>query len=428
MARQAVLLIHGIGEQRPMDSLRAFVDAVWTTDTRLHHSHPDGTRFWSKPYDLSQNFDLRRLTTAENRAGLRTDFFELYWAHLMYGTRLGHVAAWVKTLLLRWPWTVPPHLRLAYWVLIALFVFGLLVVYLSMTAAREGKMLSVGITLLITIVVVPLFYKILANIIGDAARYLHVAPGNVQRRHEIRSAGVAVLKSLHEHGYDRIIVVGHSLGSVIGYDILNHAWTLYNTDTPRAPVPAYEALTDLEQLAMEAEDGHAAEGMTIHEAQRRYFNELKSNQVKWRITDFVTLGSPLAHAEILLAKNAENLKPKFADRELPRCLPALERARNDQFLRRFSYPLEAKQRVPHHAAVFGPTRWTNLYFPCRLLVWGDMIGGQLRPIFGSGVRDIAVRTRRWMGFFSHTFYWRADRDNHHVTALRSALDLLDERR
>jgi hypothetical protein len=411
-----------------MDSLRAFVAAVWTTDTHLHLNHPDAARFWSKPYDLGQNFELRRLTTAENRAGFRTDFFELYWAHLMYGTRIGHVVAWVKTLLLRWPWTVPPHLRLAYWVLIGLSAIGLIVVYQSMTAAREGRVLSVGITLLITLVVVPVFYKILANIIGDAARYLHIAPGNVQRRHEIRSAGVQVLKSLHEHGYDRIIVVGHSLGSVIGYDILNYAWALYNTDQPKAHAPAYDALTDLEKLAEAEMDGHSTDAVTIQMAQRRYFNELRSNEVSWRVTDFVTLGSPLAHAEILLAKDTDDLKPKFDDRELPRCLPALETKSGHAILRRFSYPLDKPQRLPHHAAVFGPTRWTNLYFPSRLLVWGDMIGGRLQPIFGSGVRDVAVRTGRWLGFFSHTLYWQPDGGpDQHVAALRTALDLLDER-
>ena len=66
-------------------------------------------------------------------------------------------------------------------------------------------------------------------------------------------------------------------------------------------------------------------------------------------------------------------------------------------LRRFSFPPDAVQRVPHHAAVFGPTRWTNLYFPSKLLLWGDLVGGELRSIFGPGVRDIPVSTRKWLG-------------------------------
>ena len=70
MAEQAVLFIHGIGEQRPMDTLRSFVGAVWTSDTSLHRDHPLGASCWSKPYELSQNFELRRLTTAENQGWL----------------------------------------------------------------------------------------------------------------------------------------------------------------------------------------------------------------------------------------------------------------------------------------------------------------------------------------------------------------------
>ncbi len=430
MASQAVLLIHGVGEQRPMESLRSFVDAVWTTDTSLHRSHPQAARVWSKPYQLSENFELRRLTTAENRAGLRTDFFELYWAHLMKGTKLGHVTAWAKTLLVRRPSTVPRHLRLAYWVLLILIACAVYLAYYSLVAKEGGATaLPAWASLALSLVVVPIAVGILANIVGDAARYLHVAPTNVQRRHEIRAAGIQVLKSLHEHGYDRIIVVGHSLGSVIGYDILYHAWTTYHSDAPQTTPPAYDALRQLEALTAEAEDDDTTDTARIQKAQRRYFNELKANQVRWRVTDFVTLGSPLAHAEILLARDAADLQPKFANRELARCPPVLERSQKaGQTLKLLSYAPAPGQLVPHHAAVFGPTRWTNLYFPSRLLVWGDLIGGRLRPVFGPGVLDTAVRTSRRWGFLGHTLYWTPDRGaNQHLAVLRAALDLLDAR-
>src|SRR5262245_47191859 len=113
--RQAVLLIHGIGEQRPMDTLRGFVDTVWSKDKGIHNPHatvPDAV--WSKPYELSEEFELRRLTTPDNRAHIRTDFFEFYWAHLMDGTQVGHVVAWARSLLLRSPGKVPGHLMLLY--------------------------------------------------------------------------------------------------------------------------------------------------------------------------------------------------------------------------------------------------------------------------------------------------------------------------
>jgi hypothetical protein len=51
---QAVLLIHGIGEQRPMDTFRGFVNAVWKTDTALHNqNNPLAVgRFWVSTEEL----------------------------------------------------------------------------------------------------------------------------------------------------------------------------------------------------------------------------------------------------------------------------------------------------------------------------------------------------------------------------------------
>lgn len=431
MPKQAVLLIHGIGEQAPMESLRAFVDAVWTKNTKVHLPHKNSANSWSKPYRLSKNFELRRLTTTQNRAGIRTDFFEFYWAHLMHGTKLTHVIAWAKSLLLRWPWTVPKHLQLAYWVLIVLLLFGVAMAYRSATASdAQATFLPVWASWLMSVIVLPAAFGILRNTVGDAARYLHVSPTNVQRRHEIRDAGVKIIKSLHDRGYQRIVVVGHSLGSVIGYDILYHSWMEYNAGAATSAQRSFEALTALEDIAVQLkEDPQSVTIATVQTAQRRYFNELKDNGVRWRVTDFVTLGSPLAHAQVLLARRDDELERKFVDREFPRCLPVLEeKTREGRTLKRFSYPLEMPQRTPHHAAVFGPTRWTNVYFPCRLIVWGDMVGGELRSIFGSGIADRRVRTSRRLGFLSHTLYWKPDnRGSAHVEALRDALDLLDEK-
>ena len=47
----------------------------------------------------------------------------------------------------------------------------------------------------------------------------------MEARNELRAEGLALLQALHEDGnYNRIIVVGHSLGSVIGFDLLRLAW------------------------------------------------------------------------------------------------------------------------------------------------------------------------------------------------------------
>lgn len=53
---------------------------------------------WSKPDAVSDSFELRRLTTPQNKGGARTDFIEFYWAHVMEGTSYGHIVAWLRTL------------------------------------------------------------------------------------------------------------------------------------------------------------------------------------------------------------------------------------------------------------------------------------------------------------------------------------------
>ena len=55
--RQAVVIIHGIGEQQPMSTLRRFVKAV------LKDPSADGLLFYSKPDRISDTLELRRLTS-----------------------------------------------------------------------------------------------------------------------------------------------------------------------------------------------------------------------------------------------------------------------------------------------------------------------------------------------------------------------------
>jgi hypothetical protein len=432
--RQAVVLIHGIGEQKPMNTLRGFVDAIWLHDTAIQNQYAAtnaGGVLWSKPDNVSDSFELRRLTTIANSAGIRTDFFEFYWQHLMQGTTYRHVVAWAVTLVCRWPSTVPRQLKLAYWLLWLLVAAGVAFALSGGVAWLAGQK-EPWRWLVGTVLVWPLMHIVVRSFIGDAARYLHVAPTNVQCRHEIRQAGVTLLNKLHERNYDRIIIAGHSLGSVIGYDILTHAWPTYNKAKPTSATISMNSLDALEDLAVKSDSVVD----DVQKAQRAYLNELVANGNAWRVTDFVTMGSPLAHAEILLARDRKALEIRQNDREFPTCLPAMENARvRGQDVRRFSYQLSrddpASYRAPNHAAVFAPTRWTNLYFPSSWIVRGDLIGGPLAGVMGSAVRDIKVTTSLWWGFLSHTLYWKGSRPEEapdHVQALRRAIDLIDSRK
>lgn len=463
MARsQAVVLIHGIGEQRPMDTLRRFVDAVWVRHRAIHHPEAAKhahTLMWSKPDRVSESFEVRKLTTPQSTGGTVTDFYEFYWAHLMEGTTYGHVLAWARSLLLRKPSTVPPQLKAAWWLLIVLIAAAAAFAgYALVTGAGSGRngepLLSPWLSALISVAILPVIGVVIKGVVGDAARYLHAAPANVQRRHEIRLAGVKLLKALHERGYDRIIVVGHSLGSVIGYDLLTHAWQDYHWKRPDGDgdrggadedgdgedAPSMVNLEAIEALARKYGSGAALDVDEVQKAQRKYLNELNANGNDWRVTDFITCGSPLAHAAVLMARDRDDLAAKQRDRELPRCLPVLETVtRQGQEVQRLAFEVNRRDprsyRVPHHAALFAATRWTNLFFPCRAIVRGDLIGGPLADVFGQAIRDIPVSTTLRGGFLSHTLYWSypagaaADAETPaHVAALRDVLDLVDKNR
>lgn len=396
MKKQAIVLIHGIGEQRPMNNLRAFVDTVWRDDPSVQHkdARRHGQVMWSKPDHISESFELRRITTIQSTADKRTEFFEMYWAHLMQGNRWHHVTAWVKLLLLRWPWTVPRQL-LGLWLLmlaIALIVpLAALVGYVWSDSEAPGHLAWLAPAAAAIVAIGS--SRLLVDRAGDAARYLNTAPPNIKCRHKIRTAGVQLLEELHNSGqYDRIVIVGHSLGSVIGYDMLTHYWARI-ARTPNGT--SRGALDDLNRLSVTNPGSQE-----FRRAQDAYRAELNSQGIRWFVSDFVTLGSPLTHAQLLLATDRDDLTRRKTDRELPTCPPVGEGGN-------IAYAdSETDPQTPNHAAVFGPTKWTNLYFPPRFLVHGDFIAGPIAPVLGSGVKDMPVRTSQRLGLFSHTLYWK----------------------
>jgi hypothetical protein len=370
--RQAVVIIHGIGNQRPMDTLRPFVDAVLSTN----ENNEDEPKYYSKPDSLSGSFELRRLQSREGRP--RTDYFELYWQHLMPTATWRRIVAWLKLLLSRSADDVPPTLRGLWrlsWVLAAAILILLsltIVTWLIPALASEQSWLDELASLPLGLAaILAVLQGVLLNYIGDAAIYLSPDPRNIEARHAIREAGVSVIERLHERHdsgrrYDRIVIVGHSLGSVIGYDVLTYAWTAFNAAHGTPKSPTHEALKEAEEAAQRlwdlekkpSQDKFTDAWETWQKASRRLWLEQRANLFPWLVTDFITLGSPLAHGLLLLARSQAEFRRKKAQFELPTCPPRLEQGRT------FSYPLHYNLDDGTPRTVLGPWAAPGILFRC----------------------------------------------------------------
>ena len=227
------MVIHGIGEQWPMETIAEFVQAVWETDPDVsRNGKPFPSETWSRPDVRTGSLELRRTTTRESTTtafprGVRSDFYELYWADLSAGSTWEQVEAWVMGLLFRNPKTaVPPD------------------------------------------------------------------------------------------------------------DLINYFWARRAAGRTFATgAEDFEALRRLEEAVARLDKQEAPETIAaFRRAQRTLSEHLRRRpkpetneaDTRWLITDLVTLGSPLTHAEFLLAKNVDELKVKIAQREFPTCPPVRE--------------------------------------------------------------------------------------------------------
>jgi len=322
---------------------------------------------------------------------------------------------------------------------------------------------------------------ILQPYLGDVARYLRNSPANVEGRRDIRRAAVNTLLSLHESGkYDRIIVVAHSLGSIVAYDMLRATFARMFREMPiddAKEFPEFKAINEgtltreewrhqsrvlvrkLYDMVMQMRDHEPAPPIGASAPTKRV----------WLVTDFVTLGSPLTHAHYLLCHGDKgpgsietqeeligDFRRRVHEREFPTCRP--KKHDDDKVL---TY-MRGDKHYFHHAALFGLTRWTNLYFKLEEVFWGDPIAGPVgsydtrirRPLkenpdnvdttlvdlFGPDVVDVEVSTQTDGGseFVTHTAYWSVDRkslpdrsyggpdpDPPHIRALKLAINLAD---
>jgi hypothetical protein len=331
-------------------------------------------------------------------------------------------------------WTTKPIKNLKLKLPLGLFILGAIILFVPTPVLTEARVwAAVG-----TAVVGYVTATVLVPYIGDIVQYVRATPGTVRAREAIRTRGLELLRKIHDKGeYDRIVLVGHSLGCFVAYDLLQLIWQ------ERGPSPknGWTGMTTAQRDALHKVDGHVRalnpldgsapsfDPTAYDDAQAELRVALAAGR-KWIISDFVTLGSPIAHSAFLTHDDGDAVAAGLAERMLSASPPRPDAPNNSMFY----YAGDDKNPWPHHAAVFCAVRWTNIFDHAPFPAFGDVVSGEIdRNQFGPGVRNEKVEIRRgsvplWCRRFTHTEYWRLTngtwlKPDDHVEKLRAALNL-----
>ncbi len=458
--RTAVVIVHGMGEQRPMATLDGFVKTALRP--RSVNGEAAWDYFYSRPAVITGSYEARRYI-ARHLGGFtapggeptepiqgNTEIYEYHWSFLMTGNRFADVMPTTLRLFLRRPSNVPDPLFgiwRAVWIVVlaillsvpALFVAG----YLLDTDVPHWIVGLIGsaVILLFWFGLFRILGKLLVNKVTasfvDVARYLDTSPHSYAARRAIRGGLVDLLHGLHDGRYSRIVVVAHSLGAYIGYDALTSLWAQTHGLHAGPPIEAHardpiplNSLHELERAAdrLIAEPDGDGDGALddFQRLQFRLWQDLRRQGNPWRITDFVTAGTPMALADLLLTRPRLISGLKKSDRAhrtdlldglvrrgaLVRCPPRSETIpveSTEQHKASYRWSNSGAREVLGSQSPFAVTRWTNLWFPTvRGELRGDWFGGPLRPLFGPGIHDIEVsgnKPERFKRGAAHTEYF-----------------------
>ena len=421
-----------MGEQRPSDTLVQMANAV--IKPRSEEDQEKGIpRFISRPDMVTNGYDARRYLATGSDSQVQTELYEYHWAHLMPGNVLSHLWPLVRQVMLRLPWQIPGQLVpiwASLWLVVVIVAIAVWLIREDLTQLNIDGLLAAlglgGIGLFVTAYAIRWVGRSLSRSFVDVARYVDARPENQKARDDIRRGAITLLQGLHESArYQRIIVIGHSLGSVIGYDAINYLWARMNKQHGQLAPTTHDMMANLEKVGREVKEdrGRLKDYM---DAQRELWVEQRLNGNPWLITDFVAVGSPLAHAHVLMVKNKEELDRRIQMLEATSCPPRGENSPDNQWTsvpEWYSYPFE-EARILYEAAPFAVVRWHSLFLP------KDHFAGPLQPNFGNGVNDVeAVSHDRGTNipFFAHGKYFRYhDEPVPHdgpVGRLREMLDL-----
>ena len=106
--RIAVISIHGMGEQSPMDTLRSLVQSLKGDGVLLN-----------QPDTVSKSYELRRYSYFEDSS--KYDFYEYYWANLIQEKGIWNVIRWLKYLLCKKKAKFPQNRYALYYTVVSIF-------------------------------------------------------------------------------------------------------------------------------------------------------------------------------------------------------------------------------------------------------------------------------------------------------------------
>lgn len=422
--RQAVVFVHGMGEQRPLDTLFGFIDAALPGE-----QHETPPQYFSRPVDSEEAYEYRKLLMPEAGEVPQTEFYEYHWAHQMQGNQLSDMWMTFWRILVQFPWKVPDGLR-GLWVIVwATLLVAAWLMWSNLydkSPAEISKLLPTELNYL-TLLNFALSFSsgLLVLAIGwalthmlpkgltthfvDVIRYLDTSPRSYAVRKSIRKGMVTLLQELHVSGrYQRVVIVAHSLGAYIAYDGITYFWTRLNKEYgSRMSSDDLKALEDKAEKILAGADDLAADLQT---EQVQLWRTMRAHNNPWLVSDFVSIGTPMYMADQLMTRNRSDFNLAVKRRHIATCPPQPDERvdtanRPDKTL--YSYGYNGK-RVLYHAAPFAATCWTNIYFPTYLWFFGDWFGNPLGKLFGHGIRDVKLTKSGWRGLFpalAHIFYF-----------------------
>ncbi|WP_454824482.1 hypothetical protein [Paraburkholderia xenovorans] len=422
MKKQAIVLIHGIGEQRPMDTATAFAETI-----------SGGSEIFYNPSHFGLQGEISRISIGKGRYRPKTDIYEYYWAHEFRDNKISTINNWFFHLFLactkklfcnkasRGDTPLASFFKMSkeLLVVVAGLVYGLITLLVAASLIRASHSLTSLVTvMLIEFAIYKIFLSnLLFGYLADAAKYLSNHPDNISARERVRSGAIDLIRSLNESDeYDRVMVVGHSLGSVIGSDALTHYWheVCHSMEHhPSGRTTLKQRHSDLMNYikAFNANIGTIGE---LQKRQRLMREALCEGGGNWKISDFVSVGSPLSFANFLLARNDEDFRARTdVTRELLLCPPT---GGEDKHLIHKNVTLADGVRgslYPTSWSAFLYTRWTNIYGS------KDLVGGPVAPLYGKAVMDICVESSSHLAAHVEYFARRSTRvSNQVISALK----------